>query len=264
MPLIHGFFLIALCCLMSCTSVQETRRSALQLIPQQRLNDLSKSEFERLKQELKLSENEAHHKQIQRVLNRLSAVASENANASMFSWEYILIENDAKINAFALPGGQFGIYTGIFKVALTDDDLAVVLGHEMAHVLARHGGERLSQQMLAYGGSVLLGVNNKRASSERKRQLMTAYSVGSNLAILLPYSRLHEEEADRLGMLYMAKAGYNPRAVIPFWQRMAQEKSIHMPEFISTHPSDNKRMDYLQLLLEEAMLVYENRLSLTQ
>jgi predicted Zn-dependent protease len=171
-------------------------------------------------------------------------------------WEYILIEDDDLINAFALPGGKIGVYTGLFKIAKTDSDLAVVIGHEMAHVVAKHGGERMSQQMLALGGSIVLSQATKGDTKEDRERLMKIYGFGSSLGILLPYSRLHEKEADRLGLIYMAQAGYDPRVAIAFWERMEKEKSFHMPEFISTHPSSKTRIMELHSLMDEAMLYY--------
>jgi predicted Zn-dependent protease len=160
------------------------------------------------------------------------------------------------INAFALPGGKIGVYTGLFKIAKTDSDLAVVIGHEMAHVVAKHGGERMSQQMLALGGSIVLSQATKGDTKEDRERLMKIYGFGSSLGILLPYSRLHEKEADRLGLIYMAQAGYDPRVAIAFWERMEKEKSFHMPEFISTHPSSKTRIMELHSLMDEAMLYY--------
>ena len=173
---------------------------------QEQLNQMSKEEFEQLKKESQLSNNSDYHERIETVIRDLSEVISLDSNQYNFQWDYILIEDDEIVNAFALPGGQIGIYTGLFKVALTEADLAVVIGHEMAHVIARHGGERMSQQLLAYGGSFLLSIRSEDTSPERQRQLMTAYGLGSKLGFLLPYSRVHEKEADRLGLYYMTKA----------------------------------------------------------
>ena len=138
-------------------------------------------------------------------------------------WEFILIEDDDVINAFALPSAKVGVYTGLFKIAKSDADLAVVIGHEMGHVVAKHGGERMSQQMVALGGSILLSQATKGDSREDRERLFRIYGLGSTIGVLLPYSRMHENEADRLGLIYMAQAGYDPRVAISFWERMEKE-----------------------------------------
>ena len=257
MKFIQAFVLSLVLFLSACTTVEETNRRALHIVSQEQLNQMSKEEFERLKKESQLSNNSDYHERIQTVIRDLSEVISLDSNQYNFQWDYILIEDDEIVNAFALPGGQIGIYTGLFKVALTKSDLAVVIGHEMAHVIARHGGERMSQQLLAYGGSFLLSIRSEDTSPERQRQLMTAYGLGSKLGFLLPYSRVHEKEADRLGLYYMTKAGYDPRVAIAFWQRMSEEKSIVLPELLSTHPSDHNRIAHLKLILEELGFSYE-------
>lgn len=240
----------------SCTSISSTGRSALQLIPDETLVNMSNKEFERLKSHSKLSNDEKYLAQVERVIERLSPFVPLPSGITQEDWEYILIEDDDLINAFALPGGKIGVYTGLFKIAKTDSDLAVVIAHEMAHVVAKHGGERMSQQLLALGGSIVLSQTTKGDTKEERERLMKIYGLGSSLGFLLPYSRLHENEADRLGLIYMAQAGYDPRVAIAFWERMEKEKSFHIPEFISTHPSSKTRIMELNSLMDEAMVYY--------
>ena len=240
----------------SCTSVSSINRSSLQLIPDEQLIELSNNEFERLKRNSNLSEDKERLAQIKRVVHRLAPYVPMPSELIGEEWEFILIEDDNVINAFALPSAKVGVYTGLFKIAKSDADLAVVIGHEMGHVVAKHGGERMSQQMVALGGSILLSQATKGDSREDRERLFRIYGLGSTIGVLLPYSRLHENEADRLGLIYMAKAGYDPRVAISFWERMEKEKSFHMPELISTHPSSKSRIMELNTLMEEAMLYY--------
>ena len=240
----------------SCTSVSSINRSSLQLISDEKLIELSNNEFERIKRNSKLSEDKEHLAQIERVVCRLAPHVPMPNELMGEEWEFILIEDDDVINAFALPSAKVGVYTGLFKIVTSDTDLAVVIGHEMGHVVAKHGGERMSQQMVALGGGILLSQATKGDSREDRERLSRIYGLGSTIGVLLPYSRLHENEADRLGLIYMAKAGYNPRVAISFWERMEKEKLFQIPELISTHPSSKSRIMELNSLMEEAMLYY--------
>ena len=248
---------VTMCAFLSCTSVDSINRNSLQLIPQETLVELSNKEFDKLKRNSKLSDNAKCLAQIERVVSRLSPFIHIPIELAEQDWEFILIENDDLINAFALPSAKIGVYTGLFKIVESEADLAVVIGHEMGHVVAKHGGERMSQQIAALGGGILLSQATKGDSQEDRERLFKIYGLGSSLGVLLPYSRLHEKEADRLGLIYMAQAGYDPRVAIPFWERMQKEKSFEVPEFISTHPSSENRIMELRLLMEEAMLYYK-------
>ena len=240
----------------SCTSVSSINRSSLQLIPDKKLIELSNNEFEILKRNSKLSEDKERLAQIERVVHRLSLYVPMPSELIGEEWEFILIEDDDVTNAFAFPSAKIGVYTGLFKIAKSDADLAIVIGHEMGHVVAKHGGERMSQQMVALGGSILLSQAINGDSGEDRKRLFRIYNLGSTLGVLLPYSRLHENEADRLGLIYMAKAGYDPRLAISFWERMEKEKLFHIPELISTHPTSESRIMELNTLMDEAMLYY--------
>lgn len=251
--------LLSFFALVSCTSIQSIDRTSLQLIPQEKLIEFSNKEFKKLQRESKLSANQEYLDQINNVVKRLSPFVPMPVGLSSEDWEYILIEDDDLINAFALPSGKIGVYTGLFKIVKSEADLAVVIGHEMGHVVAKHGGERMSQQMLALGGSILLSQATKNDSKADRERLLKIYGFGSSLGVLLPYSRLHEIEADRLGLLFMAQAGYDPRVAIPFWERMEKEKSFHVPEFVSTHPSNENRIMQLRSFTDEAMVYYNKR-----
>ncbi len=238
------------------TSVDSLERNSLQLIPQEQLIERSNQEFDKLKNKSTLSENKKYLAQIERVVDRLSPYVPIPDGLSSNDWEFILIEDDDLINAFAMPSAKIGVYTGLFKIVKSESDLAVVIGHEMAHVVAKHGGERMSQNMLALGGSIILSHATRGDSQKDRERLFMIYGLGSSLGVLLPYSRLHETEADRLGLIYMAQAGYDPRVAIPFWERMEKEKSFKIPEFISTHPSSENRIMELRSLMDEAMVYY--------
>jgi len=159
-------------------------------------------------------------------------------------------------NAFCMPGGKIGVYTGILPVAADAAGLAVVMGHEVAHAIANHSGERVSQLLLAHLGGIALSRAIREKPAETQDLLMLAYGIGANVGVLLPYSRRHESEADRIGLILMAQAGYDPEAAIPFWQRMAARAQGAPPEFLSTHPSHATRIDDLRRWLPEAKQHY--------
>jgi predicted Zn-dependent protease len=175
-----------------------------------------------------------------------------------YQWEINLIE-DAQVNAFAMPGGKVVVYTGILPVAQTEAGLATVMGHEIAHVFAGHGEERMSQGLLVQMGGIALSTALQKQPEQTQNLFMSAYGMGSQVGVLLPFSRLHETEADRLGTIFMAMAGYNPNEAVGFWQRMAAVKGDKAapPEFLSTHPADDTRIRNLQEMIPEAMEYYK-------
>jgi len=156
-----------------------------------------------------------------------------------------------------MPGGKIAVYTGILPIAQNDNGLAVVMGHEIAHAIANHGSERLSQSLLVELGGAALSVALQEQPAKTKELFSLAYGAGSQVGILLPYSRLHESEADRIGLTIMALAGYDPREAIPFWQRMNQVGGQNPPEFLSTHPAPDSRIANIERFLPEAMALYQ-------
>ncbi|HKK19717.1 MAG TPA: M48 family metallopeptidase [Opitutales bacterium] len=252
LPLLLSLFLVG------CTTVPQTGRSALHLVSPDALASTAAAQFGEIKQKTPISRDPKLNAMVQRVGDRIAYVAGPdlpNAN-----WEFVVFDDD-QINAFAMPGGKVAVYSGLFKVVQSEADLAIVMGHEIAHVVAGHSAERVSQQMLAAGGALALqiGVNQSELSSSEKQLLMAAYGAGATVGVILPYSRLHESEADEIGLIYAAKAGYDPRAAIPFWQRMEAQKSGSPPEFLSTHPSDSTRMRKLNAIMPRAVQIYQNR-----
>ena len=167
------------------------------------------------------------------------------------AWDIAIIKDDTP-NAFAMPGGKIGFNSGMFRLTPTDADIAVILGHEVAHVVARHGNERVSQGMLAAAGAVLVDEATRDKNPAKRQEVMAAYGAVATLGAILPFSRAHESEADAIGLVYMARAGYPPKAAVAFWQRFAAEPGSRVPEFLSTHPSDQTRIDDLRKLVPMA------------
>ncbi len=176
-----------------------------------------------------------------------------------YPWEVKVIEDDKQVNAFALPGGKVAVYTGILPVAKDDAGLATVMGHEVAHVIARHGGERVSQVLLVQVGLAAAQAAMANRDPRTVEQVTGLLGAGAALGIVLPFSRAQESEADHLGLIYMAKAGYDPRAAISFWQRMEQAAlgRPNPPEFLSTHPSYGSRIREIEQWIPEAMRYYQ-------
>lgn len=173
-------------------------------------------------------------------------------------WEIVLVD-DPTPNAFAMPGGRIGVHRGMLPLLPTDGDLATVLSHEVAHVSCRHGAERVSQGLLAALGAVAIDQAMADKPAARRQEVLAAYGAAATLGLILPYSRAHEREADRIGMAYMARAGYDPAAAVTFWRRFAASKGAGgTPEFLSTHPSDKTRIRELEAILPEARAIFDD------
>jgi predicted Zn-dependent protease len=175
-----------------------------------------------------------------------------------YQWEFNLVKNDSTPNAWCMPGGKVVVYSGILPYTKDKNGLAVVLSHEIAHAVARHGNERMSQQLLTQFGSVALSEALKQKPAETQGIFNSAYGLGSQLGVLLPFSREHELEADKLGLIFMAMAGYDPQSAVSFWERMSSMGGNKPPEFMSTHPSDSRRISRIKEALPEAMKYYKN------
>jgi predicted Zn-dependent protease len=243
--------------LSGCTTVPQTGRSALHLVSPQQLASTAAAQFGQLKQEVPISRDPQYNAMLRRVGERIAYVAGPDLPNAQ--WEFVVFEDDNQINAFAMPGGKVAIYTGLFDLVHSDADLAIVVGHEIAHVVAGHSAERVSQQMLAAGGALALQLGTEDMDAGDRQLLMAAYGAGATLGVMLPYSRLHESEADEIGLMYAAKAGYDPRAALDFWKRMAAQKGATPPEFLSTHPAGATRLRRLEILMPKAMEAYRNR-----
>ena len=191
---------------------------------------------------------------MRRIVARVAPVAERAARRSDFQWEVNVIKKDQTINAFVLPGGKIGVYTGIFPVAQTEAGMAIILGHEMGHAIARHAAERLSQQLGAQLVSTVLAAGLQ--GSAYGDLIMAAFGLGAQVGVLLPYSRLQEEEADRIGLVLAAQAGYDPQAAVGVWERMAKVPGPRPPEFLSTHPEPEGRLENIKQYLPQAMAVF--------
>ncbi len=254
--LIRLGIMLAVVILAACETVPETGRSQLLLISPDQETQLGLTEFERLKSSTPVSEDAELNAMLQRVGQRVAAVAPlPNAR-----WEFVLFDDPNTANAFCLPGGKVGIYTGILPVTKDENGLATVIGHEVAHAVARHGGERVSQALIMQMGGEALESALSSQPAQTRSLVLQGYGLGSKVGVILPYSRAHEMEADELGLLYMARAGYDPRSAIEFWQRFrehAREKGGAPPEFLSTHPMDTRRIAQIEALMPKALAEYQ-------
>ncbi len=247
-----------------CAEVGITGRRQLNLVPDSIINSLSVQQYAQFISENKVSADAKKSAMVQRVGERIVKAVDEYARMNLtkdpfegYKWEFNLVEDNA-VNAFAMPGGKVVVYTGILPVTQDEAGLAVVVGHEIAHIFAKHGAERMTQGLVVEMGGMALSAALKEQPETTKNLFMTSYGMGSQVGILLRYSRLHENEADRLGLIFMAMAGYDPQAAAAFWERMAAMKSGDQPpEFLSTHPADSTRIRNLKALVPEAMEYYK-------
>jgi predicted Zn-dependent protease len=246
----------------SCSSVPITGRKQLSLVSDRDVLTLSLQQYDAFIGQAKLSADAQNKSTVVRVgQNIANAVATYYRAHGMdeqlknFSWEFNLV-NDPQVNAFCMPGGKIVVYAGILPVTKTETGLAVVLGHEVAHALAKHANERMSQQMAVSTGGAALSVALNGKTNEVQQLGNLIFGLGAQYGVMLPFSRKHELEADRMGLILMAIAGYDPREAPAFWQRMAANGSS-VPELLSTHPSDEKRVKEIQAYLPEALKYYK-------
>ena len=250
--------------LSACATVPVTGRRQLSIIPASTMMSMSATEYGQFLAKNPPSKDAAATAlvvkvgtNIQHAVERYFAQQNLSSRLQGYRWEFHLIESkDA--NAWCMPGGKVVVYTGILPMTRDEQGLAVVLGHEIAHAIAEHGSERMSQGLLADLGGVALSEALKTKPQETQELWMTAFGVGAQYGALLPFSRLQESEADRLGLIFMALAGYDPNGAVGFWERMASAKSGSAPpQFLSTHPSDATRIQAIRKDLPEAMRYYK-------
>jgi len=247
----------------SCSTVPLTGRKQVNLLPESEMISMGFANYTEFKNETPLSSNRSSAAMVSEVGTRISnAVVSyfnENGLSSRitgYEWEFNLFRSDVP-NAWAMPGGKVAIYEGILPFTADESGLAVVIGHEISHIVARHGNERMSQQLMVQLGGIALSEALSDKPEETQNIFLTVYGVGSQVGAILPYSREHEKEADRLGLIFMAMAGYNPESAIGFWERMSASGGPKPPEFLSTHPSDATRIAEMKKSLPEAMKYYK-------
>jgi len=232
----------------ACTQAPFTHRSQLILVSAEEETKLGAQAYQQVLAKSPTVKSDRYVGPVRRIGERLAHAAQKPD----YHWEFAVIDDPMQINAFALPGGKVAVYTGILPVAEDSDGLAVVMGHEIAHVLARHGAERMSQGLAAHLGADVLGA--AAGGGPSGNLLLAAYGLGTQLGVLLPYSRTQESEADHIGLILMAQAGYDPRAAPAFWERMGRAASgSGPPEFLSTHPNDATREQQIRAWLPEAL-----------
>ncbi len=247
-----------------CATVPVTGRKQLSLFPNSEILPLSFSSYQDVLKESKLSTNLKDVAMVKKVGLRIEkAVETFMAQHKLsdelkgYAWEFNLIE-DKTVNAWCMPGGKVAVYTGILPVCQGDNGLAVVLGHEIAHAIANHGRERMSQALLQQLGGVALAVAVQNKPEETQAIFNNAYALGSTFGAILPYSRLQESEADKLGLVFMAMAGYDPHEAPKFWERMSKVTAgQEPPEFLSTHPSNEHRIQEIKDYIPKAMKYYK-------
>ena len=234
------------------TPVTNRRQILNPLIPESREVELGVSAYNDLLKDETISRNQHYREMVERVGRRIAAVAEKPD----YQWEFRVIQS-AQQNAFALPGGKVAIHEGILPICLNEAGLAVVMSHEIAHATARHGGERMAHNSISNGVKTAIGVVTQNHSQKTRELVQTVYGVGSKYGAILPFSRKHESEADHIGLIYMAKAGYDPSEAPLFWERFGQATQGAPAEFLSTHPSHGRRSEELRQLLPEAMQLYQ-------
>jgi len=247
----------------SCSTVPITGRQQFNMLPESQLVGMSLTSYKQFLSENKLSTDANKTKLVKDVGNKIATSVEQYLKANGlesrlrdFDWEFNLVEDDIP-NAWCMPGGKVVFYTGILPYTKTEAGLAVVMGHEIAHAVARHGNERMSQALLIQTGGLALSVALDQKPEETRNLFLMAYGVGTTVGLSLPYSRAHETEADKLGLIFMAMAGYNPEEAIEFWERMENAGGQRPPEFLSTHPSGQTRIRDLKAFMPEAMKYYK-------
>jgi predicted Zn-dependent protease len=249
--------------LSSCSQVPVTGRRQIHLLPESQLMSMSLTQYQSfLSENPKLSAGDTRAAMVNEVGTKIAQAAEtylkrhgQGNRVKDFKWEFNLVD-DPTVNAWCMPGGKVVFYTGILPITNDENGLAVVMGHEIAHAIARHGNERMSQGLMAQAGGIGLQLALQEKPSLTQNLLLQSYGIGSQLGIL-KFSRLHESEADEMGLIFMAMAGYDPKAAIPFWERMAALGGAAPPEFLSTHPHHDTRIADLQSHMNKALKYYK-------
>ncbi len=251
--------------LSGCSTVPITGRSQLNIVSDDEVLSASLTEYRSYMSTAKRSSDRDGAAMVKRVGRRIADATERylrdnglEEEVKNFDWEFNLVQ-DEEINAFCMPGGKIVVYEGLMKLVSSDDELAVVLGHEVAHAVAKHGNERMSQQMVAAAGVGLLGLALSDKSELTQTAAVAAFGLGAEVGVLLPFSRSHESEADHMGLVLMTLAGYDPGVAPGFWRKMAAQGGDKPLELLSTHPSDETRIADLERLLPEVRSQYGAR-----
>ena len=246
---------MALCLLTGCSSVPLTGRKQVLLVSDSEVLSSSLTQYNEYIKTAKKSTNKSQTAMVTRVGKKIAAatetylknngMADEVKN---FAWEFNLVQ-DKQVNAFCMPGGKIVVYEELMKIVSSEDELAVVVGHEVAHAVAKHSNERMSQQLMAQYGAAIVGAAVQNRSASVQNVANTVYGLGAQYGVMLPFSRKHETEADYMGLVFMTMAGYNPDTAVSFWKKMSASGSGQTPEFMSTHPSDARRIADIEAAL---------------
>lgn len=244
----------------ACNTVPYTNRSQFNLLDSATENQMGFQAYQEVLGTEKIVKSGSNAEMVKRVADRIAAAADRDATERgtklNFDWQVVLIDSPM-VNAWCMPGGKMGVYTGILPVTQSEAGLAVVMGHEVGHAIARHGGERITHQMGVEAALTAVQMGLSKQSSATQQTVMTALGAGSQVGVLLPFSRSHESEADHIGIILMAKAGYDPHEAPKLWERMSKLGGSGGPEFLSTHPSNETRIKELTALIPMAMQYYK-------
>lgn len=259
----RSLLILMLLTVMACSTVPLTGRRQLSLVPESDMIALSLTEYGKFISANKLSSDKNKVAMVKRVGERIANavqayMASQGLSKNLegYKWEFNLVE-DPTVNAWCMSGGKVVVYTGLLPLTQTEAGLATVLGHEISHAVARHGSERMSDQMLIQMGGTALSAAMAQKPEQTRQLALAAFGVGSQVGVILPFSRKDEYEADYMGLIFMAMAGYDPNESIPFWQRMSQQGGSKPPEFLSTHPVDQNRIDRIKQKMPDAVAYYK-------
>ena len=259
--------LLSVCLLTGCVLNMLTGRKQLSLVSESELQLVASGQYNTFLNENKvLNSSTSRDAAIvdrvgARISNAITKYYDQQGKGSLlegYKWEFNTIESK-EINAWCMPGGKVVIYTGLLPVTQNETSLAIVMGHEIAHSVARHGNERMSQALVQQMGGTALGIALAQKPQQTQDLFMMAFGIGSEVGAILPWSRQQETEADQYGLIFAAMAGYDPREAIPFWQRMSEAGGGNQPEFLSTHPSDATRLRKLKQFIPEALKYYTPR-----
>ena len=235
-----------------CSTVPITGRRSFNVIPDSQAMSLGADAYQQVLSESRLIRTGPEYEMVVRVGQRIAAVSHE----PNLPWEFNLIDEPDNVNAFCLPGGKVAVYSGILPVAQNEAGLAVVVGHEIAHAIARHGSERMTNQLALVLGQAGLAEVLAAKGAAARQVVLAAFGAGAQLGVMLPFSRSQESEADRIGLIYMARAGYDPAEAPRFWERMTAGAGARPPTFLSTHPAPEDRVRRLEALIPEARREY--------
>ena len=249
--IVTAFLIIISYSLTSC-STTPTGRSQLTFMPEGQMSKMGDQSFAQMQKSQKVSKDPYLNRKINCIAKR---IVENMENGSFEQWD-VKVFDDKAVNAFALPGKNIGVYTGLIKAAENNAQIAAVIGHEVGHVIANHGNERVSQNLLVQGGLLAADIALNTGNEGKDRLILASLGLASQVGVLLPFSRRHESEADQIGLELMAKAGFDPQAAVSFWEVMSKQSGQQPPELLSTHPAHSSRIENLKSHMKKARKIY--------